>query len=157
MNDINLNADDPELSERARRLIQIGEDGIATENRPAMEAFFHSDFRVHGPNEVTLNRQELWDYFAACRAAFDDFSATRQQIFSDGGDHVAARSTFRGIFNRPFTASPLGILEPTGEAVSYKVNSIFRYAENGQVIEEWAQYDTLLLLERLGVKIVPEN
>ncbi|MFC0269102.1 ester cyclase [Kushneria aurantia] len=154
MTEANLNASDPTLSERARQLIRIGEDGIAKENRPALEAFFHPDFRFHGPDGSTLTREELWDYFAACRAAFDDFSVTRQQIFSDGGANVAARTTFYGIFARPFTASPIGTIQPTEEPAFYTINNVFRYAENGQLIEEWAQYDSRLLLERMGVELV---
>lgn len=154
MSETQLNADDPNLSERARALIRIGENGIATENPKAMEAFFHPDSRFHGPDGGTLTREELWDYFAACRAAFDDFKVTRQQIFSDGGDNVAARTTFSGMFVRPFTASPIGRIEPNGKRVFYTINNVFRYAPDGRLIEEWAQYDSRLFLERLGVKVV---
>lgn len=149
----NLRADDPDLSPRIRELIRIGEIGIARENRAAMARFFHPDFRFHGPDAGTLTREQLWDYFAACRAAFDDFAVTRQQVFSDGGDHLAARTTFSGVFVRPFTASPVGTLQPTGKPVFYKINNVFRYAADGTLIEEWAQYDSRLFLERLGVKV----
>lgn len=153
--DVNLSEDDEQLSHRARELIRIGRVAIANEDPVAAEAFFHPDFRFHGPDEGDLTREQLWAYFAACRAAFDDFSVTRQQIFSDVGDMLAARTTFRGIFARPFTASPLGTLQPHGGVIWYKINNVFRYASNGKLIEEWAQYDSRLFLERLGVRLVP--
>lgn len=150
----NLRADDPELSPRARELVRIGEIGIARENPEAMARFFHPDFRFHGPAGNTLTREQLWDYFAACRAAFDDFAVTRQQIFSDGGNHLAARTTFSGVFAQPFTASPIGTVQPNGKRVSYKINNVFRYAPDETLVEEWAQYDSRLFLERLGVNLV---
>ena len=150
----NLRADDPALSPRIRELIRIGENGIARENKAVVAKFFHPEFRFHGPRAGTLTREQLWDYFAACRAAFDDFAVTRQQAFSDGGDHVAARTTFSGVFARPFTASPLGTLQPHGKPFLYKINNIFRYAKDGRLIEEWTQSDSRLILESLGVKLV---
>jgi predicted ester cyclase len=151
-----LREDDPGLSPRARDLIRIGRVAIAREDHAAAAAFFHPDFRFHGPDGGTLTREQLWAYFAACRAAFDDFSVTRQQIFSDrGGDLLAARTTFRAVFARPFTASPLGTLPPTGRPVFYTINNVFRYAPDGRLIEEWAQYDSRLFLERLGVTLRP--
>jgi predicted ester cyclase len=151
----NLSSDDPTLSPRIRELIRIGEIGIARENQAAMAKFFNPDFWFHGPDGNVLTRVQLWDYFAACRAAFDDFAVTRQQIFSDGGNHLAARTTFSGVFARPFTASPIGTIQPNGKPVFFKINNVFRYAANGTLIEEWAQYDSRLFLERLGVRLTP--
>jgi predicted ester cyclase len=155
--DENLSADDPALDRRSRELIRIGEIGIAREDHAAVEAFFAPDFRFHGPDGGTLGREDLWAYFGACRRAFDDFQVTRQAIFSDGGAYVAARTTFSGIFARRFDASPIGPLEPTGARAMYRINNVFRYGEDGRLAEEWAQYDSRLFLESLGVRLVPER
>jgi hypothetical protein len=143
------------LSSRARDLSRSGEVAIAREDPAAAARLFHPASRFHGPDSGTFTREQLWAYFAAYRAAFDDFSVTRQQIFSDGGDLMAARTTFRGLFVRPFTASPLGTLQPHGRPISYKINNVFRYAADRALIEEWAQYDSRLFLEQLGVRLVP--
>ena len=119
-----------------------------------MEAFFAPDFRFHGPGGSTMTREALWDYFAACRAAFDDFQVTRQAIFSDGGDYVAARTTFSGVFVRRFAASPIGPVEPTGGRAQYRISNVFRYNADGTLAEEWAQDDSRLFLESLGVTLV---
>ena len=153
--DHDLSVDDPSLDRRSRELIRIGEIGIAREDRSAMEAFFAPDFRFHGPDGATSSREDLWSYFAACRRAFDDFRVTRQAIFSDGGAFVAARTTFSGVFARRFEASPIGPLEPTGGQMMYRINNVFRYADDGRLAEEWAQYDSRLFLETLGVRLVP--
>lgn len=149
----NLRADDPALSQRARELIRIGEVGIARENVAEMTNFFHPDFRFYGPDGVALTREELWDFFAACRTAFDDFAVTRQQIIEDGR-YVGARTTFSGTFARPFTASPMGTIQPSGKPMFFNINNVFGYAPDGALLEEYAQYDSRLLLERLGVQLV---
>jgi hypothetical protein len=155
--DENLSADDTSLDQRSRELIRIGEIGIAREDQPAVEAFFAPNFRFHGPDGATIGREELWAYFAACRRAFDDFQVTRQAIFSDGGAFVAARTTFSGLFVRRFDASPIGPLEPTGGRMTNRINNVFRYADGGRLAEEWAQYDSRLFLETLGVQLVPSR
>ena len=149
-----LRVDVPALSKRARELILIGENGIATENPAALEAFFHPAFRFHATDGTTLNREQLWASFAGYRAAFDDFKVTRQHIFSDGGAYVAARTTFSGIFARPLTLPPIGRIEPHGKPVSWTINNIFRYAPDGRLIEEWVQYDSRLVFERLGIELM---
>ncbi|WP_188826514.1 ester cyclase [Brucella endophytica] len=155
-NEPNLRADDPTLSQRARELIRIGEIGIARENAAEMSKFFHPDFRFYGPDGSALTREELWDFFAACRAAFDDFAVTRQQIFEDR-QYLGARTTFSGIFARPFTASPIGTIQPSGKPMFFNINNVFGYASDGTLIEEWAQYDSRLFLERLGVRLIPAS
>lgn len=148
-----LDARDATLPRRARELIDIGERGIVGGDVAALEAFFHPSFRFHGPGGAELDREGLWAYFAACRAGFDDFSVTRQTIISSGDDHMASRTRFAGVFVRPFAQSPIGPLEPSGRPFEYEVINIFRYAPNGQLAEEWAQFDTRGFLTSLGVQL----
>jgi predicted ester cyclase len=148
----NLSADDASLSQRARNLIRIGMDGIARENETAMSAFFHPHYRFHGPGGSEFDREQLWTYFAACRAAFDDFAVTRQALVSDGADYLAARTRFAGIFARPFTASPKGTLQPNGKRFQYLLLNIFRYAADDRLAEEWVQYDVQDFLAQLQAR-----
>lgn len=143
-----LRPDDPTLSERARALIRIGENGIARENAAALDAYFHPDFRFHGPG-AELDREQLWSYFAACREAFDDFSVTRQTILSDGGAHLAARTRFSGVFARTFNGLADGPLAPNGKRFEYRPINVFRYAPDGRLAEEWVQYDVEAFMEQL--------
>ncbi|GJG89369.1 hypothetical protein tb265_45500 [Gemmatimonadetes bacterium T265] len=144
-----LSAADTSLPLRARELIRVGNEGIARENIPLMEAFFHPRYRFHGPGGAELDREGLWAYFAACRAALDEFTVTRQAIVSDGGDYLASRTRFAGVFARPFTGASEGRLQPNGRRVEYRVVNIFRYAPNGQLVEEWVQYDVQAFLAQL--------
>jgi predicted ester cyclase len=70
-------------------------------------------------------------------------------LVSDGGDYMASRARFAGVFARTFTGLPDGPLEPNGKRFEYRVVNIFRYAPNGQLIVEWVQYDTRDFLAQL--------
>lgn len=144
-----LSAEDASLPRRARDLIRVGNVGIAKEDQATLTAFFHPQFRFHGPGGAELNREQLWEYFAACRAAFDDFTVTRQTLVSDGDDYIAARTRFAGVFARPFTGAAGGPIEPNGKPVEYRLGNIFRYASNGQLVEEWVHYDIGAFLAQL--------
>ncbi len=109
-------------------------------------------FRFHGPGGASLDRDQLWAYFAACRAAFDEFTVTRQALVSDGGDYMATRTRFAGIFSRPFTASPAGTLQTNGKHFEYNLVNIFRYAADGRLAEEWVQYDVQDFLTQLKAR-----
>jgi predicted ester cyclase len=152
IDEADLRADDRSLPPRARRLIRIGEVGISGGDEASLREFFHSDFRFHGPRGGDLDREALWRYFAACRAAFDDFTVTRQTLVSDGGDFLAARTRFAGRFARPFTPAPGETIAPNGKPFEYRLLNIFRYAPNGQLIEEWAQYDVQPFLDQLHAR-----
>ena len=144
-----LRSDDASLPDRARELITIGETAIARENPQALLAYFHPDYRFHGPGGAEFDREAVWGYFAACRAAFDSFSVTRQTIISDGQFHLAARTRFSGRFVRAFTGFGGEPIRPNGHHVEYSLINIFRFAPNGQLIEEWVEYDPSAFLTQL--------
>ena len=114
-----------------------------------MSALFHPDYQFHGPGGAELDREGLWAYFATCRAAFDEFTVTRQALVSDGGDYMASRTRFAGVFARPFDGAAGGPIQPNGQSIEYRVVNIFRYAANGQLAEEWVQYDLQAFLDQL--------
>lgn len=151
--DTHLRLDDPGLTDRGRALIRIGHDGIATENPAALEAYFHPDFRFHGPGGAELNREQLWAYFASIRRAMDGLTVERQAIIDDGGPYVTSRTRFDGVFTDVFDSTPVGSVQPTGQPFGYSATNIFRFHEDGRLIEEWVQYDRLDQLAQLGVEV----
>lgn len=113
-----------------------------------LRAFFAEDFVFHGPNG-DRNFDQLSSHFASLRAALSDFRLTREQILLDG-DHMAARTSFSGIFTGVFTQSPIGALQPTGKPVKWEAMNIFRYDVSGRLAEEWVQTDYRSMLVTLG-------
>jgi len=149
-----LRADDPRLSERARKLIWIGETAIAKQDNGALDAFFSPAFVIHAPAGKATYPQ-LKATFAAYRAAFKDFSVTRQAII-ENGDFIAARTTMSGIFTNTFE-TPFGPIAPTGKRVQWELINIFRYDASGLLAEEWVQYDYVGIMRQLGVNLKAQS
>ncbi|MGJ9420727.1 ester cyclase [Massilia sp. CMS3.1] len=145
-----LDGDDPCLSERACKLIRIGEDAIEKHNEEAIDAYFAPDMVFHGPTGE-LNREQLKAVQAAFRASYANYRVTRQAIVEQG-DFIAARTTMSGTFVRAVD-TPFGRMAPTGRHVEWEINNVFRYDANGRLVEEWVQYDTLGFMRQLGVDL----
>jgi predicted ester cyclase len=78
------------------------------------------------------------------RAAFSDARVTIDDVVAEG-DKVAVRFTLRGTH----TGDLMGI-PPTGRHVVVTGIDINRIS-NGQIVERWANVDTLGMLQQLGV------
>jgi predicted ester cyclase len=133
---------------RASKLISIGEEAIAKGNDPLLRQYFAPDYVFHGPGGG-LDFEALRAYFASLRDAFSDLHLTRAMIIGEG-DYLAARTIFSGVFTGVFTMSPVGRLEPHGQAVEWEVMGIFRYNADGRLAEEWVQTDYRGFLQKLG-------
>ena len=76
-------------------------------------------------------------------ASFPDLIITIDDLIAEG-DKVVARLTARGTHQGLFRG-----IAPTGRAVSWTGMRIFRIA-NGKIVEHWANWDDLSLLQQLG-------
>lgn len=149
-----LQVDDKRLSERARKLIGIGETAIAKRDDHALDAFFAPDFVFHGPaGDATY--PQLKAIFAAYRASFRDFRVTRQAII-ENGPFVSARTTMSGVFTHAFD-TPFGPIAPTGKPAKWELINVFRYHTDGRLAEEWVQYDSAGFMQQLGVTLAPQK
>jgi predicted ester cyclase len=131
----------------ARELIHIGDDAIVRENDVMLREYYTADYVLHLPTR-DLDFDALRSYFASLRAAFKDFRIVREQIIVEGL-HVAARTSFSGVFEGVFTQSPVGPLAPHGQPVSWEVMNMFRYNADARLAEEWVQTDPAVLVEKL--------
>ena len=96
-----------------------------------------------------FNRDEIKSYFAALRDSFTDFTISRAQIIVDG-NLVSARTVMAGRFDKEFAYTPIGTVEPNGRQVQWELINIFRYTDEGRLVEEWVQTDTDDFLRQLG-------
>ncbi len=145
-----MNSEHRDGEEIVRGLVRIGEQGIATEDDAALDAYFADGFVFHGP-DGDMNLPALKRFWAAMRDAFTDFTVTRGHVVVEG-NFVAAQTTMAGVFEREFTQSPAGPLPPTGRRFTLDLINIFRYDETGRLAEEWAQFDNCGLLRQLGAR-----
>ncbi len=86
---------------------------------------------------------DLWKTFTA---AFPDLKFHVQQIVMD--DDMCA---VRGIQTGTHLGNFLGMVPATGVKVEWTGTAIFRYDDDGKIVERWQDLDNLSLFQQLGV------
>jgi len=132
-------------------LVRIGELQITGDDQAVVEDYFAPGFAFHRSDGRELDYDGLQAYFASLRAAFDDRTITRGIIIVEG-NYVACQTTITGTFVRQFTQSPVGMLPPNGQRVTFELTNIFCYNDEGRLAEEWIQTDTRSVLRQLGAE-----
>ena len=137
-------------SELVARLVRAGELQVSGDDQAELGTYFDQEnFRFHGPDGFEADYAGLTAYFASVRAAFDDRKITRSIVVAEG-DTVACQTWIEGTFAREFTQSPAGPLPPTGTRVVMDLINIFRFDDDGRLIEEFVRTDSRGLLRQLG-------
>jgi steroid delta-isomerase-like uncharacterized protein len=141
------------MSEAENKTIgkRFNEDVWGTGDEAALEELFAPDFVDHGalPGQ-TPDREGHKQTLAAFRSAFPDLNVTTEDIIAEG-DKVVSRWTARGTHQGEL----LGIA-PTGNGVTIKGIDVLRVAE-GRIVERWAQFNDLEMMQQLGVVPPPEQ
>lgn len=133
------------------RLVRAGELEVSGENQAETDTYFDTErFTFHGPDGFDADYAGLTAYFESLRAAFDDRSIRRGIIVAEG-DHIACQTWIEGTFVRTFTQSPVGPVEPTGKRVVMDLMNIFRFGDDGRLIEEHVRTDNRDFLRQLAV------
>jgi predicted ester cyclase len=138
----------PDRGSLAEGLVVIGEEAVAKRNDRLFYDYYTDDYQLHSP-AGQFNREEIRAYFAALRESFTDFTIRRAQVLVDG-NFVSARTVMAGRFDKEFAYTPIGTVQPNGQHVQWELINIFRYTDDGRLVEEWVQTDTYDLLRQLG-------
>jgi predicted ester cyclase len=132
------------------RLKRAGELEVSGEDQVETDSYFDTArFRFHGPDGFEADYAGLTDYFKAVRAAFDDRSIRRGIIVAEG-NYIACQTWIEGTFVCEFTHSPAGSLPPNGRRVVWDLSNIFRFDDQGRLVEEWVRTDYRSFLRQLG-------
>jgi predicted ester cyclase len=138
--------------ELVTRLVKAGELLISGEDQSETDSYFDTArFRFHGPDGFEADYQGLASYFKSIREAFDDRSIRRGIIVAEG-DYIACQTWIEGRFVREFTHSPAGPLPPNGQRVVWDLQNIFRFDDQGRLVEEWVRTDYRSFLRHLGTQ-----
>ena len=136
--------------ELVARLTRAGELELSGENQAETDSYFDTgQFRFHGPGGLETDYAGLMNYFTAVRTAFDDRSI-RHGIIVAEGQYIACQTWIEGTFVREFTESPAGSLPPNGQRVVWDLLNIFRFDDQGRLVEEWVRTDNRSFLRQLG-------
>jgi predicted ester cyclase len=137
-------------NELVARVTKAGELEISGEDQTATDSYFDTgQLQFHGPGGFESDYSGLTDYFASLRAAFEDRSI-RRGITVVEGLYLACQTWIEGRFVREFTQSPVGALPPNGRRVIWDLSNIYRFDEQGRIVEEWVRTDNRDVLRQLG-------
>jgi steroid delta-isomerase-like uncharacterized protein len=111
---------------------------------------FADDIVDHSPAipEQPPGREGEKRALAIFRGAFPDLRVTTEDIIAEG-DKAVLRWTARGTHRGELSGLPA-----TGKQATLKGIDILRLAE-GRIVERWAEYDNLGLLQQLGAVPAP--
>ena len=125
---------------------------IDTGNPAVVDEFLATDYADYNPPPYpTTNegREAARDRFHLALQVFSDFEHHIEDMIAEG-DKVVTRITTVGTH----TGELLGI-PPTGKRVTMRGIAIHRI-KDGKLVEHWAQFDALGLLQQLGAIPAPE-
>src|SRR5215203_3812411 len=99
---------------------------------------------AHQPDGSTLERgpEDVKRFQREFHSAFPDFHINIEDQIAEG-DKVVSRITVRGTHQREFRG-----MAPTGKEIEIKGVTIFRFSEEGKVVETWDSYDQLSLMRQ---------
>jgi steroid delta-isomerase-like uncharacterized protein len=107
---------------------------------------FADDFVEHEQMPgMPPGREGTRQLFSMMRAAFPDMRWDAQDILVDG-DKAVARVRFTGTNDGELMGMPA-----TGKSVSVQVIDIVRFGEDGLAREHWGVFDTMGMMQQLGV------
>lgn len=138
--------------ELVARLIRAGELEVSGADQDETDTYFDTEnFAFHGPAGFDTDYAGLTEYFRSIRAAFDDRTIRRGIIVAEG-EYIACQTWIEGTFVRPFTMSPAGPLEPNGARVVWDLMNMFRFDDEGRLVEEFVRTDYRSFLSQLGAE-----
>jgi serine phosphatase RsbU (regulator of sigma subunit) len=102
----------------------------------------------HQPDGSTLERgpEDVKRFVGEFRSAFPDFRISIDDQMAEG-DKVMVHATIRGTHQREFRG-----MAPTGMEIEERGFSVFRFSEEGKVVESWDSYYSQLGLMRQSVE-----
>jgi steroid delta-isomerase-like uncharacterized protein len=132
-----------ENKEIARRFV---EECWNQGDRNAMRDLIADQCRYHDPAFPGV--QDVQQHITSCRNAFPDLRFTIEDMIGERNE-VVVHWTVRGTHKGPF----LG-MQPTNRPCTVSGTSISRI-EGGKVVEHWADWNVMTLMEQLGVTAAP--
>jgi serine phosphatase RsbU (regulator of sigma subunit) len=102
----------------------------------------------HQPDGPTLQRgpEDVKRFVSEFRSAFPDFRISIDDQIAEG-DKVMVHATIRGTHQREFRG-----MAPTGKEIEERGFSVFRFSEEGKVVESWDSYYSQLGLMRQSIE-----
>ena len=118
-------------------------------NLDALSEFYTADALWHQPDQDLQGLEEVKQWLSRPFEAFPDLNVSVEDVIAEG-DKVVVRYTSRGTHQ----GETAGLGPPTGRRMELEGLAMQRF-EGNKIVEFWDQFDTLSLLEQLG--LAPEQ
>ena len=111
-----------------------------------------------GTTQEPMSRADVEGYAGALLAAMPDLQIEAAVLIGQG-DQVAVELTFSGTFSQPFNFAPISSdpFPPTNQPVQWTEMDFLHFNDAGQVDEEWALGDPMVMFAQLGVVPAEDN
>jgi serine phosphatase RsbU (regulator of sigma subunit) len=105
-------------------------------------------YLAHQPEGPILERgpEDVKRFVGEFRSAFPDFHISIDDQIAEG-DKVMVHATIRGTHHREFRG-----MAPTGKEIEERGFSVFRFSDEGKVVESWDSYYSQLGLMRQSIE-----
>jgi steroid delta-isomerase-like uncharacterized protein len=105
-------------------------------------------YLAHQPEGPILERgpEDVKRFVSEFRSAFPDFHISIDDQIAEG-DKVMVHATIRGTHEREFRG-----MAPTGKEIEERGFSVFRFSDEGKVVESWDSYYSQLGLMRQSIE-----
>jgi len=142
----------PELSSQRpnERTIQRLVDEVLNDgNTEVLSEIFAPGYMGHLPASETtwpsLTVESYNELAILLRNAIPDIRVIPEIVISDG-EWVAMRAVLQGTFESEFYD-----LSPTRQPINLVFTILYRFNDEGKIVEEWLEYDTLAFAQQFGV------
>ena len=122
------------------------------ENLDIADEIFAEKYLSHQSDGTALERgpEDVKKFVTEYRTAFSDIEDIVEDMIGEG-DRVVTRWTLRVTHTGEFRGIPA-----TGRQITITGSGIFRFSEEGKVVESWDSLDELGMLRQLGALPEPE-
>jgi steroid delta-isomerase-like uncharacterized protein len=135
-------------AEQNKAIMRRFNDASVVNDRESLEKLLAPDFVIHqadGPG----NREAYLQHLSYYAAAFSDATFTVEEQIAEG-DRVVTRGVFSATHSGDFQGMP-----PTGKRIA--INAVlFDRIVDGKIVEHRSQFDTLSMMQQLGVVPPPQ-
>lgn len=153
---VHLASAQDEMAEAHKAAIMRVVDEIFSQgNLDLVDELYAEDFIDHTPNGDVNGREGVKAIAAGLRTAMPDLLVTPELLLANG-DWVGGRFKATGTFTGEF-ATPNGTVPGNGQPIELVIHHIWRFNDDRQLQEGWAEYDNLNFLMQLGVIPMPEQ
>jgi predicted ester cyclase len=131
---------------------QLYDDVFNEGDLDTLDTLLASDYVNHGYT-ADLTRDDFRATIEAMRAALPDFEAEVEVLIAEG-EWAASRVVFRGTFENEWLLDGQTIA-PNGKPVEWALNTLHRFNEDDQLVEDFTAFDALGLLTQLDAAPLP--